>query len=61
MRLLHFGNVGLGSKEFWEISNNLNSDDEEELYDPNSRDKKRGPKINVKKSVSGKIVWEKKT
>ena len=40
----------LGSKEFWEISNNLNSDDEEELYDPNKRDKKRGPKINVQKS-----------
>ncbi len=40
----------LGSKEFWEISNNMNSDDEEELYDPNKRDKKRGPKINVQKS-----------
>ena len=40
----------LGSKEFWEISKNLDSDDEEEVYDPNTRDKKKGPKINVKKS-----------
>lgn len=40
----------LGSKEFWEISKNLDSDDEEEVYDPNARDKKKGPKINVKKN-----------
>ena len=40
----------LGSKEFWEISKNLESDDEEEVYDPNTRDKKKGPKINVRKS-----------
>ena len=40
----------LGSKEFWEISKNLDSDDEEEVYDPNARDKKKGPKINVRKS-----------
>jgi len=43
-------NFKLGSKEFWEISKNLDSDDEEEVYDPNSRDKKKGPKINVRKS-----------
>ena len=40
----------LGSKEFWEISKNMDSDDDEEVYDPNTRDKKKGPKINVKKS-----------
>ena len=43
-------NFKLGSKEFWEISKNLDSDDEEEVYDPNTRDKKKGPKINVRKS-----------
>ena len=40
----------LGSKEFWEISKNLDSDNEEEMYDPNIRDKKKGPKINVRKT-----------
>jgi AAA+ ATPase superfamily predicted ATPase len=41
----------LGSKEFWELSKNLDSDDEDEMYDPNSVQKKgAGPKINVKKS-----------
>ena len=44
-------NFKLGSKEFWEISQNMNSDDEEEAYNPNARDKKKGPKINVKKSA----------
>jgi hypothetical protein len=40
----------LGSKEFWEISKGINSDDEEK-YDPNNV-KKRGnvQKINVKKT-----------
>ena len=41
----------LGSKEFWEISKDLQSDDEEEIYDPNSRTgNRKGPKINVRKS-----------
>lgn len=41
----------LGSKEFWDISKDLKSDDEDESYDPNSaRRKSAGPKINVKKS-----------
>jgi len=41
----------LGSKEFWELSKNLNSDDEDESYDPNTaRRKSAGPKISVKKS-----------
>jgi hypothetical protein len=43
-------NFKLGSKEFWEISKNLDSDDEEEVYDPNSSNKKKGPKINVRKT-----------
>ena len=40
----------LGAKEFWEISATMNSDDEEEVYDPNTRNHKKGPKINVKKN-----------
>jgi hypothetical protein len=41
----------LGSKEFWELSKNMNSDDEDEKYDPNSVKKRgAGPKINVKKT-----------
>ena len=41
----------LGSREFWDISKDLQSDDEEELYDPNIQSGKRaGPKINVKKN-----------
>ena len=45
------GNFRLGAKEFWDLSKDLNSDDEEdEQYDPNSSRKTRGPKINVKKN-----------
>ena len=41
----------LGSKEFWELSKNVNSDDEDEKYDPNSVKKRgAGPRITVKKS-----------
>ena len=41
----------LGSKEFWEISKNIGSDDEDEEYDPNSHKKKnKGANINIKKS-----------
>ena len=40
----------LGSREFWEISKDLHSDDEEDVYDPNSNTKRQGPKINVKKN-----------
>lgn len=41
----------LGSKEFWEASKNMGSDDEDEAYDPSkSRKKSAGPPINVKKS-----------
>ena len=40
----------LGSREFWEISKDLNSDDDEEMYDPNSSNKRNGPKISVRKN-----------
>jgi len=40
----------LGVKEFWELSKDLNSDDEDvESYDPNASRRRIGPKINVKK------------
>ena len=43
------GKFKLGSKEFWELSSQLGSDDdEEEQFDPTAT--RRGPKINVKKS-----------
>ena len=41
----------LGSKEFWELSKEVGSDDEDEPYDPGSIQKKgSGPKINVRKN-----------
>ena len=41
----------LGSKEFWELSKGINSDDEDEKYDPNAVKKRgSGPKISVKKA-----------
>ncbi len=41
----------LGSKEFWEISKNMGSDDEDEAYDPSKAKKKSaGQQIVVKKS-----------
>ena len=44
-------NFKLGSKEFWELSKDINSDEEDEVYDPNSAQKRgAGPKIQVKKS-----------
>ena len=45
------GDFKLGSKDFWEISKDINSDDEDEIYDPNStRRRNNAPKISVKKS-----------
>ena len=41
-------NFKLGSKEFWALSEGINSDDEDETYDPNAV--KKGPRITVKKS-----------
>ena len=43
------GPFKLGSKEFWELSKDLNSDEEDNQYDPNAQ-KKRQTKISVKKS-----------
>lgn len=41
----------LGSKEFWEMSKDMGSDDEEEAYDPSKQKKKsNNPTINVKKN-----------
>lgn len=43
----------LGSKEFWELSKGITSDDDDdEKYDPNNTRKRgQGPKINVKKTT----------
>lgn len=47
----HHADFKLGTAEFWEISKGLNSDDEEDVYDPNSVKKRgSGPRISVKKS-----------
>ena len=40
----------LCSKDFWEMSKNLGSDDENEEYNPDNYKKKAGPKIDVRKS-----------
>jgi hypothetical protein len=41
----------LGSKEYWDLSKGVNSDDEDTPYDPDAmRKKSNGPKISVKKS-----------
>jgi hypothetical protein len=45
----HYGEFKLGSKEFWELSKDIDSDDDEKSYDPNEG-KKKGSKINVKKN-----------
>jgi hypothetical protein len=42
------GNFKMGSKEFWDLSKDLGSDDEDE-YDPN-QGKKKGTQITVKKA-----------
>ena len=39
----------LGSKQFWDISKDIDSDDDTETYNPEASRVKRGPKINVKK------------
>ena len=41
----------LGSKEFWDLSKNMGSDDEDEKYDPAATKKRgAGQTINVKKT-----------
>ncbi len=42
-------NFKLGSKEFWELSKDIQSDDEDDVYDPDNTRKKSIQKINVKK------------
>jgi hypothetical protein len=44
------GDFKLGSREFWELSKNIGSDDEDESYDPKKSRKKTTQQINVKKS-----------
>jgi hypothetical protein len=46
------GDFRLGTKEFWELSKDCNSDDEEgAAYDPqNTKKRGQGPKISVKKN-----------
>ena len=45
------GTFKLGAKEFWDISKDIGSDDEDEAYDPQKSQKRNaGPKINVRKS-----------
>ena len=45
------GEFRLGAKEFWDMSKQLGSDDDEdEAYDPNASRKNKGPRINVKKN-----------
>ncbi len=44
------GAFKLGSREFWELSKGLNSDDDEEPYDPQKASRSKGPKISVRKS-----------
>lgn len=49
------GPFKLGSKEFWELSKELNSDDEEtKAYDPTVQRRRSGPKINVRKNT---VKW----
>ena len=38
----------LGAKEFWDLSKDMGSDDEEEYFEPTAQ--RKGPRINVKKS-----------
>ena len=44
-------NFKLGSQQFWELSKDIVSDDEDEQYDPaNVKKRASGPRINVKKN-----------
>jgi len=44
-------NFKLGSKEFWDISKEMGSDDEGEQYDPSRTKKRNAVSINVKKAT----------
>lgn len=45
------GPFRLGSKEFWELSKDIGSDDEEEEYNPSAVKAKKGPRLNVRKAT----------
>jgi hypothetical protein len=47
------GDFKLGSKEFWELSKDIHSDDDDDggqMYDPSAHRKGKGPIINVRKN-----------
>jgi hypothetical protein len=44
----------LGNKEFWDASNELCDDDDDDVYDPTKTKKKSANPINVKKSNTGR-------
>ena len=46
----HHDDFKLGAKEYWDISKGLQSDDEDDMYDPPENTKRGGPQISVKKS-----------
>ena len=40
----------LGSRDYWELSKDLDSDNEEKAYNPEKSRRRNQPRINVKKS-----------
>lgn len=44
------GPFKLGSKQFWDLSKDLDSDDEEEEFNPDMAKKSKGPRVNVRKT-----------
>lgn len=44
------GPFRLGSKQFWDLSKDLDSDDEEEEFNPDMAKKSKGPRVNVRKT-----------
>jgi hypothetical protein len=44
------GPFKLGSKQFWDLSKDLDSDDEEEEFNPDTVKKSNGPRVNVRKT-----------
>ena len=44
------GEFRLGSKQFWQLSQNLTDDSDEEAYDPHKAKRSRGQELTVKKS-----------
>jgi len=44
------GPFKLGSKQFWDLSKDLDSDEEEEEFNPDMAKKSKGPRVNVRKT-----------